>query len=102
MQEGTAWQEETLISHLVDWIARQGLATPAVFLLEAGKPFSFLGSQVLWMLQPLLGSVMGYERMAVYARLLEDRAAVERLLRRLESLRCGGDSPALTDDKISS
>lgn len=97
MREVTAWQEEALIDRLADWIARRGLLTPAVFLLEANKPFSFLGGQVLWVLQPLLGPAIGYGRMAAYARLLEDRTSVERLLERLESRRTGGDNAVLAD-----
>jgi hypothetical protein len=92
MREATAWQNEVLIDRVADWIARQGLVTPAVFLLEVNKPFSFLGSQALWMLQPLLGPAMGHDRVAAWARLLEDRTAVERLLERLESRRAGGDN----------
>lgn len=101
MREATAWQGEVLIDRLADWIIRRGLATPAAFLLEVNKPFSFLGSQALWMLQPLLGPAMGYDRVATCARLLEDRDSVERLLERLESHRTGGDNPALTDDTPS-
>lgn len=89
MQPATAWQEEELIDRLTEWIARQGLVTPAVFLLEANRPFSFLGGQALWMLQPILGPAVGYDRIAAYARLLEDRASVERLLERLELHRRG-------------
>jgi len=94
MQRARAWSEEELIDRLAAWIVRQGLVTPAVFLLEAGKPFSFLGSQALWMLQPLLGPAVGHERIAAYARLLEDRTGVERLLARLavEPARRGGVS----------
>lgn len=100
MQQATAWQEEKLIDRLADWIARQGLVTPAVFLLETNKPFSFLGGQALWMLQPLLGPVLGYDQIGAYARLLEDRTNVERLLSRLESCRTGSDNPARTDNTV--
>jgi hypothetical protein len=101
MRHITAWQDEALIDRLAEWIARRGLVTPAMFLLEVNKPFSFLGSQALWMLQPLLGPAMGYDRVAAWARLLEDRASVERLLERLESRRAGVDNPAVTDDTLS-
>lgn len=94
MQQVKSQQEERLIDRLADWIARQGLVAPAVFLLEANKPFSFLGSQALWMLQPLLGPAVGHDRIAAYAQLLQDRTSVERLLERLESRRNGDDGPA--------
>jgi len=93
MSQVTAWQEEKLIDRLADWIVCQGLVTPAVFLLEANKPFGFLGSQALWMLQPLLGPAIGHDQIAAYARLLGDSTSVERLLERLESRRAVGDDP---------
>lgn len=92
MRQITTCGEEKLIDRLADWIIRQGLVTPAVFLLETNKPFSFLGSQALWMIQPLLGPVAGHDRIGAYARLLEDQSNVERLLARLESRRADGDN----------
>jgi hypothetical protein len=100
MSQKTVGREEDLVARLADWIARQGLVTPAMFMLEAGKPFSFLGGQVLWMLQPLLGPVMGYDRISSYARLLEDSASVDRLLTCLESRQVVGDDPVSTDDTV--
>ena len=100
MSQKTVGREEDLVARLADWIARQGLVTPAMFVLEAGKPFSFLGGQVLWMLQPLLGPVMGYDRISSYARLLEDSDSVERLLMYLESRQAIGDDPGSTDDTV--
>jgi hypothetical protein len=59
MSQKTVGREEDLVARLADWIARQGLVTPAMFMLEAGKPFSFLGGQVLWMLQHVFGITSG-------------------------------------------
>lgn len=101
MREAKAWQGTAQIDGLADWIAHHRLVTPALFLLEVNKPFSFLGSQALWMLQPLLGPAMGYDRVAVWARLLEDRASVDRLLERLASRRSSSDGSALVDDTLS-
>lgn len=95
MSQTIAWQEEELIDDVADWIARHGLVTPVVVLLEVNKPFSFLGGQALWMLQPLLGPAIGYERIAAYARLLEDSTGVERLLECLESRRAVGVDDSL-------
>jgi hypothetical protein len=54
----------------------------------------------LWMLQPLLGPVVGHDRITAYARLLEDSTSVERLLERLESRRAIGDDPARAGDTM--
>jgi hypothetical protein len=100
MSQVTAGQQEKLIVRLADWIARQGLVTPAVFLLETNKPFSFLGGQALWMFQPLLGPILGHDRIAAFAQLLEDPASVDRLLGYLESRRSVDDDPARADDAV--
>jgi len=89
-------QKEQLINNLAEWIARHGLLAPAVFLLESNKPFGFLGSQALWMIQPLMGPVIGYGQVKAYARLLEDRSSIEQLLVRLESYQAGSDNSAST------
>lgn len=71
---------EKIASHLERW----GLTVPGIAFLEANRPFGFLGSQLLLFFQPLLN---GFVRPAVsdqYIGLLEDRDAVEQLVRKLE------------------
>ncbi len=98
MRQMAVQQQEALIDRLADWIVRQRLVTPAMFLLEANKPFGFLGSQALWMLQPLLGPAIGHDRVAAWAQLLQSRDGVERLLARLEA-RCSDEGgPASADE----
>jgi hypothetical protein len=73
-----------LIERLAQKVSRWGLTAPAILFLEANKPFSFIGSQVLLFFQPLLGFLLGDEVIGGYAQLLEDQANVERLLHLLE------------------
>lgn len=101
MSEVDPGKQELLIDRLARWIARRGLVTPGVFLLEINKPFSFLGSQALWMLQPLMGPLVGRESIAAYAQLLEDPTAIDRLLARLETLRAEGPGFTRTGDAAS-
>jgi hypothetical protein len=77
-------QRDLLIERLAQKVSRWGLTAPAILFLEANKPFSFIGSQVLLFFQPLLGFLLGDEVMGGYAQLLEDQANVERLLHLLE------------------
>jgi hypothetical protein len=77
--------EEELIDHLAVRLRAWGLATPGIAFLEANKPFSFLGSQLLLFLQPLLSTLVGSAVTDDYIALLQDRANVERLIRKLES-----------------
>jgi hypothetical protein len=77
------------------------LVTPAVFFFEINKPLSFLGSQVLWLLQPLVGPLVGRESVAAYARLLEEPANVDLLLSRLQALQREGRHSAGAGDAAS-
>jgi hypothetical protein len=77
--------EEQLIDHLAARLQAWGLTTPGIAFLEANKPFSFLGSQFLLFVQPLLSTFVGSAVTDDYIALLQDRANVERLIRKLES-----------------
>jgi hypothetical protein len=57
-----------------------GLASPAILVLEALKPFSFIAGQGLLLAEPLLGP-----RLGEMAALLGDRANLERFITRLET-----------------
>ena len=69
-----------LIERVARRIERRGLVAPAVLFLETLRPLSFLGGQMLYLAQPILG-----QSAAEYAALLEDPGGVDRLLARLES-----------------
>jgi hypothetical protein len=66
-------------------IVERGLATAAVFLLEAHKPLAGLGSQAVLAFQPLLGSLfpVNFGELAAFMRHPDN---VERLLQRIEEL----------------
>jgi len=79
------------IDRLTAWIQDRGLAAPALLLLETSKPLLPIGAQMLLLLQPLLGAfgpALGWpgedEALREYAAWLEDPAAVDRVLARLE------------------
>lgn len=82
--ELSADQRDLLIEKLAQKLSSWGLSAPAILFLEANKPLSFIGSQALLFLQPLLGFLLGDEIIGGYAQLFEDQANVERLLHSLE------------------
>jgi len=75
-----------LIEKVARRVERWGLVTPAVLFLELGKPFSFVGSQILLLAQPIWGPAASQ-----YADLFEDPRSVDQLLARLE--RCQAGTP---------
>jgi len=77
-------RRDRLIEDLARRIESLGLTAPAVLMLEAHKPLSFLGSQAILIAQPLLSLIIDPVKSTEYASLLEDRGNVELLIRRLE------------------
>ncbi len=86
MRDGeTSGAGDALVERLVRLVDRWGLATPAVFFLEANKPLSFIGSQALLLLQPMTDLFMAPQLTADLAALFADRDRLETLISRLES-----------------
>jgi hypothetical protein len=78
---------------IVDRLARRvvasGMATPAVFLLEMHRPFSFLASQYMYLMAPFASVVFPRDEYASLAALFERREGIELLIRRIEELEAG-------------
>lgn len=51
---------------------RRGLSQPAILLLQAFTPFTYLFSQLYYFSQPLLGSMLRREQRQALITLLED------------------------------
>ncbi len=79
-------RQDEIIERLAQQVQRWGLPAPAILFLEAHKPFSFLGSQLLLFAQPLLGFFVTDGLVRDVAVLLEEPENVERLIVRLEEL----------------
>jgi hypothetical protein len=71
---------ECITRNLVSW----KLVGPAVAFLHMNKPFSFVGSQALLMLQPVLDILVAREIVEDWVALFADREQVEHLIARLE------------------
>jgi hypothetical protein len=77
-------RRDVLIERLAQRVEALGLSAAAILMLEAHKPLSFVGSQAILILQPLLSFAIDTQTSREYAQLLEQRANVELLIRRLE------------------
>ena len=82
---GDAARREQMIERLAGWITARGLESPAILLLELSKPLALLGSQVLLVLHPFLGSALPQNALNEWADLLEDPVTVDQILDQLES-----------------
>lgn len=79
-------EDEALLAAVAGRVVRMGLATPAVFFLESVKPLSFIGSQALIFFEPFIKAFFNISQYEQFARLMEDREALERLLVIIETL----------------
>jgi hypothetical protein len=78
-------RRDELIEGLAQRIEGMGLSAAAILMLEAHKPLSFVGSQAILILQPLLSFAIDAQTSRDYALLLEQRDNVELLIRRLDT-----------------
>ncbi len=78
--------DRKLLDELADGIANRRLTPAAVFFLESLKPMGWIGSQLLLFLRPIVAVIwhdpLRWDRAQ---RILEQRGAIELLLRRLEA-----------------
>ena len=77
-------EREALMERVATEVARRGLETPTILFLEIHRPVAFLASQGMIVLGPMLGPLLGIERMQAVSRLLREPGAVDELITRIE------------------
>jgi hypothetical protein len=90
----TPEETQELIDSLARQIAGRRLEAPAILLLEIHKPLSFIASQGLACALPVLGPIVGPERVARVSRLLRERGNIDLLVARIEELAAQRDLAA--------
>ena len=83
-QEEPDPREREVATRLAQFVARRQLLTPALMLLESGRPLNFIGSQVLAFLAPFATLVFSPEEYEVLVRLLERRLGIDLLIEALD------------------
>ena len=71
--------QDTFLRALAGELASRGLRVPAMIMLAAGRPLTFLLGQVLWVAQPAASLFWSRSEIAAFANLMEDDRAVARL-----------------------
>ncbi len=80
-------RQQKQLEELAQRIHSAGLSRPARLFLAAGRPLSFLGSQLLLVAQPIARLIFGqHDQTGTYSGLLENRENIDRLLARLHQL----------------
>jgi len=82
-------RREEILTKIAQKVVDLKLTPVAVVMLESSKPLSFVGSQLIVFLQPVVTAVFPFHQYDEVAALLEDRANVEALIQRIEQLEDG-------------
>ena len=85
-EKGDIPEEEvvTLIDAVADKVVSMRLSTVAIFTLESVKPFTFLGGQTMYFFEPFVQSIFNFSQYGKFARILDDRKNVEKLMLAIE------------------
>ena len=78
--------DRQLISNLAQKIVRHGMAVPAIFFLEMVKYMSFIGSQLMVFLGPVITVFIRSESYYQVTHLLEERKNIEFLMLEIERI----------------
>lgn len=79
------------LSRVAAKIVARRLETPAVVFLEMHRPLSFVASQGLLAALPLIGPIVGTDKILGMSRILENRANIDRLISHIEEMAAARD-----------
>jgi hypothetical protein len=82
-------EDDQLLAKIAEIIHQRGLTGPAVLGLESVRPLSFLGSQALQFLNPLVQIFLSSPEFERLAEILRERDHLDRLLAHLEAVSSG-------------
>ena len=75
---------DDFIHKLAVEVVDRHMAAPAIVMLESSKPFTFIGSQALVFLNPIIGMVANFKSYDKYIEVLNDRQNIEKLILEIE------------------
>jgi len=78
-------EKEKILERVANEIVSRRLTAPAIFLLESCSPLSFIGSQAMLVLEPLVHAIFDMPNYKKFALLMERRDNVEKLINIIES-----------------
>ena len=78
--------EKELLDKYAIKIVNKNLSVPVIFFLESSKYISFIGSQMLLFVGPVLTVFINDKHYYRFAELLENRENIEFLISRIETI----------------
>ena len=83
-EEPSGDEDERIIAKTARALVDRRLAAPAIFVLESMRPLSFVASQGMLFLQPIVESILTIPEYQSFQRMLEDRENIDRLVEQIE------------------
>jgi hypothetical protein len=77
-------RQKELLEKIADQIVKRKMTTPAILFFESIKPLSFVGSQALVFLQPIVQAFLNRREYDEIVLMMEERENVEKLLVEIE------------------
>ena len=77
-------RQAELLSKIADQIVKRKLTVPAIMFFESVKPLSFIGSQGMVFLQPIVQAFLNRREYDEITLMMESRENVEKLLLEIE------------------
>lgn len=77
-------RQAELVERACEEVVRRRMVTPAMIMLETGRPLHFVASQAIHFFEPIVGSLFDASDMREFANFLEQRGSVDYLVERLE------------------
>ena len=78
-------RQKELLAKIADQIVKRKMTTPAILFFESVKPLSFVGSQALVFLQPIIQAFLNRREYDEIVLMMEERENVEKLLMEIEN-----------------
>ena len=82
----SAERRDEIFAKIAQKIVDLRLTPVAIVMLESGKPLTFVGSQLMVFLQPIVSALFPFHQYEEVAALLEERSNVESLIQTIEKL----------------
>ncbi len=79
-----ASKQTAFVDHIATIIHQHGWQFPIQLALEGGRPLTWIGGQLMWVMQPVLSLFIATDTVRQIAQLLENRVAVDALIARLQ------------------
>ncbi len=75
-----------LLERVAQRVVNLRVSAMAIFLLEATKPISFLGSQLMVFFNPIIQPIFNFRDYEEVTEMIENRDNIELLIQRIEAL----------------